>query len=145
MKRPDGSLRLGARLHGLLTPRWRLGLAKILTVPVRKAVLRVKHAFGVRSIFCLAAFCASCVTFEDFDAALSKNVGRPLGEVDYPSVKRVLNRSESDKSTIIQFALSMNRCRWEFEVDPKTDVVLRWRYPDAEAEEWCHSLPTSRP
>jgi len=89
---------------------------------------------------------ASCVSYISLTPVLESTVGKKLDEISRPNlqIQRMLHRSD-EKTTYLISVDSLWRCKWEFEVSNQTNVVLAWRYPDAESEKWCSSLPATRP
>ena len=80
------------------------------------------------------------------DPFLDKAIGQKTGDVRYPQlVYREKVRDEGTR-TIYQYSIdTLWRCRWEFEVEKGSDVIMAWHYPDADAAKHCSELPSSRP
>jgi len=88
----------------------------------------------------------SCVSYISFTPLLESAVGKRLDEVSRPNLefRQVLHRG-GERTTYLFSVDPLWRCKWEFEVSNQTNVVLAWRYPDAESEKWCSALPATRP
>jgi hypothetical protein len=93
-----------------------------------------------------ASLLSGCITYGNFDAALDSCIGKELSAVRYPALSFPV-ASRTDQGFVVnEYSIDvLLRCRWEFVTEGKERIVRSWRYPSAEAQRWCHELPTSRP
>jgi hypothetical protein len=99
-----------------------------------------------RSTLLAACAAAGCVTYFALDPYLNKAVGQKLGAERYPELSYSRLITETETTRTVEYAIDpLWRCRWLFVVERSTGTVTSWSYPDANAKQWCSSLPTSRP
>lgn len=98
------------------------------------------------TVFALPVLCGvqACATFRDFDSDLNAAVGKMANEVRYPPLDRVLSKRYEAGRVIREYSLTViGRCRWEFEFEMNSGLIVSWRYPDKHAEKGCHEVATS--
>ncbi len=96
----------------------------------------------------LSVFTAGCsnMSTHDLSSDLDRAAGKQASQVSYPSTQRVLSVSNTESISTVEYALSgTQHCRWQFDIDRTSNVVLRWRYPDSTAEKYCRSLAKTMP
>lgn len=85
--------------------------------------------------------CSSVTPHENFKQHMSRNVGKKIGD---PTTKwmneRVLMRSRELPNGQIEYQYRFRgTCRYYFEVDSKTSVIVGWRFEGTEED--CAIVP----
>ncbi|MEO5687636.1 MAG: hypothetical protein ABIR54_09750 [Burkholderiaceae bacterium] len=104
--------------------------------------MKIAHTALLASLLAMA----SCAERLGYDRLLAAYVGQRYSNVQLPEYTVREGEHAEGGNTIVDLLLARrSHCRWQFVVDLKTGLIAAWRYPDADAREYCHEYPASRP